>query len=91
MTLYLYRVGTAETVLTIQNVQSYTAEQVTALNEDGTMNFYSSLAEDCELSSRADCTETLRADYRAAHPMQETRINELEALVAELLYGGEGE
>ena len=35
--------------------------------------------------------ETLRADYRAAHPTQETRLEELEELVAALMFGGEGE
>ena len=43
------------------------------------------------ISSKADCSETLRADWRAAHPDDKTRIEELEALVAELLYGGEDE
>ena len=33
--------------------------------------------------------KTLRADYRAAHPTQETRLEELETLVAALLFGGE--
>ena len=44
-----------------------------------------------ELSGKADCSETLRADYRAAYPAQETRLEELEELVAALMFGGEGE
>ena len=51
---------------------------------------YRPLAEGYELSGKADCSETLRADYRAAHPTQETRLEELETLVAALLFGGEG-
>lgn len=47
------------------------------------------LAEDCELSGKADCSETLRADYRAANPDDKTRMDELETLMAELLYRGE--
>ena len=86
MTLYLYEIGTAKPVLTVENAQSYTADSVTAA--DGTV--YGPLAEGCELSGKADCSETLRADYRAAHPTQETRLEELETLVAALLFGGEG-
>ena len=85
MTLYLYRIGTEVPILTIENVQNYTADSVTAA--DGTV--YGPLAEDCELSGKADCSETLRADYRAAHPTQETRLEELEELVAALMFGGE--
>ena len=86
MTLYIYKIGTDQPVLTVENAQSYTADSVTAA--DGTV--YKPLAEDYELSGRADCSETLRADYRAAHPTQETRLEELETLVAALLFGGEG-
>ena len=83
MTLYLYKSGTAKPVLTVENAQSYTADSVMAA--DGTV--YGPLAEDCELSSVPECTETLRA----AHPTQETRLEELEELVAALMFGGEGE
>ena len=91
MTQYLYRIGTSVPVLTIENVQNYTADSVTALDEAGNSVVYAPLAEDCELSSKADCSETLRADWRAAHPIDKTRIEELEALLAELLFGGESE
>lgn len=91
MTLYLYRIGTEVPVLTIENVQNYTADSVTAKNAEGNPIVYSPLAADCELSSKADCSETLRAAWREANPDGETRIEELEALVAELLYGGEDE
>lgn len=87
MTLYFYEIGTNTPALTIENAQSYTADSVTA--EDGAV--YRPLAENYELSGKADCSETLRADYRAAHPTQETRLEELEELVAALLFGGEGE
>ena len=85
MTLYFYEIGTDQPVLTIENAQNYTADSMTAA--DGTV--YGPLAEGYELSSKADCSETLRADYRAAHPTQETRLEELEELVAALLFGGE--
>lgn len=91
MTRYLYRIGTSVPVLTIENVQNYTADSVTALDATGNSVVYAPLAEDCELSSKADCSETLRADWRAANPDDKTRIEELEALVAELLFGGESE
>ena len=87
MTLYVYKIGTNIPVLTVENAQSYTADSVTA--EDGAV--YKPLAEDYELSGKADCSETLRADYRAAYPTQETRLEELETIVAALLFGGEGE
>ena len=91
MTLHLYRIGTEVPILTIENVQNYTADSVTAKNAEGNPIVYSPLAADCELSSKADCSEALRADWHAAHPDDKTRIEELEALVAELLYGGEDE
>ena len=62
MILYLYKLGTNTPALTIKNARSYTADSVTA--EDGAV--YRPLAEDYELSGKADCSETLRADYRAA-------------------------
>lgn len=73
MTLYLYRIGTGIPVLTIENVQSYTAERVTALDEAGNSVVYAPLAEDCELSSKADCSEALRAAWRKS-PTQLDRI-----------------
>lgn len=89
MTLYLYKRGTSAPVLTIENVQGYTAERVTALDEAGNAVVYAPLAEDCELSSKADCSETLRAVWREINPDEGTRLDELEALVAGLLYGGD--
>ena len=68
MTLYLYKIGSSSLVLTIENVQGYTADSVTALKTDGSTVTYAPLAEDCELSSKADCSETLRAAWRTAHP-----------------------
>lgn len=85
MKLYLYKIGTTAPALTIENALCYTDHSVTA--EDGTV--YAPLAEDCELSSLPDCSETLRADWRAAHMSTEKRVEELESLVAELLFGGE--
>ena len=58
MTLYFYEIGTDQPVLTVENAQSYTADSVTAA--DGTV--YAPLAEGYELSGKADCSETLRAD-----------------------------
>ena len=84
MTLYLYRTGSNIPLLSIENAASYTAEQV--LEWDGTV--YGSFAEDCELSSRPDCSETLRAKWRKANPSQEDRVAELEGLVVGLLFGG---
>lgn len=91
MKLYLYRCGTRNPLLTIENVQGYTAERVTALDEEGNTVIYAPLAEDCELSSKADCSEMLRAAWRETNPDEKTRLDELEELVAALLYGGEGE
>lgn len=77
MTLYLYKTGTNAPVLTIENVQGYTADSVTALDEQGSTATYAPLAEDCELSGKADCSETLRAAWRAAHPAAEELTLEL--------------
>lgn len=73
MTLYLYRIGTEVPVLTIENVQNYTADSVTAKNAEGNPIVYSPLAADCELSSKADCSEALRAAWRKS-PTQLDRI-----------------
>lgn len=72
MTLYLYKTGTNVPVLTIENVQNYTSDSVTALETDGSTVTYAPLAENCELSSKADCSETLRAAWRTAHPESPT-------------------
>lgn len=85
MTLYLYRIGTAVPIFAIDNVKSYSENKV--VTEDGVV--YTPLAEDCELSSLPDCSETLRADWKRDNPSDETRMEELETLVAELLFGGE--
>ena len=82
MTVYLYKIGTNTPVLTIINVQSCTADSVTALGEDGGLRTYAPLAEDCELSSKADCSEALRAAWREANPDGETRIEELASSLA---------
>lgn len=73
MTLYLYRIGTNVPVLTVKNAQSYTADSVTA--EGGMV--YSPISADCELSSKPDCSETLRADWREKHSDSETLTLEL--------------
>lgn len=78
MTLYLYKIGTTVPVLTIENVQSYTADRVTAVDNQGNVVTYAPLAEDCELSGKADCSETLRKAYRA----KPTQIDRIEAQVA---------
>jgi len=85
MTLYLYKTGAKEPVMTIENAVSYTDNE--ARTEEGAV--YGPFAADCELSSKADCSETLRADWRRAHPSQEERMEELEALMAGLLFGGD--
>ena len=87
MILYVYKIGTDTPALTVENARNYTADSILAA--DGAV--YAPLAEGYELSGKADCSETLRADYRAAYPAQETRLEELEELVAALMFGGEGE
>lgn len=84
MTLYLYRVGEARPMLTLENVLSYTDKEV--LTADG--GIYAPVAADCELSAAPDCSGTLRADWRRENPSAEARIEGLEDLMAELLFGG---
>ena len=85
MTLYLYQIGANTPALTIENAVSYTADQV--VTEMGAV--LTPLSEGCELSATADCAGTLRADWRSLHPSDRSRIEELETLMAELLFGGE--
>lgn len=84
MDLFLYDTASGQRLLLIRDVQSYTADRVVAA--DGV---YGPLADGVEFSSLEDCSETLRADWRTANPSPETRIEELETLVASLLFGGE--
>lgn len=86
MTLYLYMTGESKPRLTLENVLSYTDSAVATAE-----GVYAPLAEDSELSETADCTGTLRAEWRETHPDQQTRLDELEALVAQLIFGGERE
>lgn len=67
MNLYLYKTGTSTPVLTIENAVSYTADQ--AVTEDG--GVYGPFAEDVELSSLPDCSETLRAQWRREHCLED--------------------
>lgn len=84
MDLYLYKTGAAAPLLTIENVTSHTADRV--VTADGAV--YGPFAADCELSQTPDCAGKLRADWRAANPTQERRIEDLEDLLAEMLFGG---
>lgn len=86
MTLYLYKIGTSTPEVTLENVVSYTADQV--VTREGC---YGPLADGYELSAAADCTGTLREDYRRENPSAETRLDQLEEVLAELLFGGEAE
>lgn len=86
MTLYLYRTGAQTPEQTLEQVASYTADQV--VTEDGTI--FGPLAEGYELSETADCAGTLRAAWRTANPSPEQRLEDLEDLMAELLFGGDG-
>ena len=85
MKLYLYDRASKQILAEVSGAKSYTDTQV--LSEDGCI--YAPLAANVELSSKADCSETLRADWAAAHPTQEERMGDMEELLAELLYGGE--
>ena len=76
MDLYIYKTGTKKTVLTIEDVISYTADKV--VTEEGVC---APFAEDVEFSSLPDCSETLRADWRRAHPSQEERLDALDKAV----------
>lgn len=67
MNLYLYKIGANVPVLTIEDVTSYTDNEVRTA--DGSV--YSPLAEDCELSSKPDCSEALRADWRRGHCLED--------------------
>ena len=86
MKLYLYDTASKAVVLELENVLSYTDSRV--VTAEGT---YGPLAEGYELSETADCAGTLRASWRQENPGAESRIDDLEALMAELLFGGEGE
>ena len=83
MTLYLYDTATKSTVMTLEQVRSYTDREV--VTADGV---YAPLAEGLELSSTQDCMETLRAGWRTAHPDMESRTAALESAVLALMMGG---
>lgn len=85
MTLYLYETAGKVPALELKDVRSYTDSRV--VTGDG---IYGPLAQGYELSADPDCTETLRADWRREHPTAEARLEDLEALMADLLFGGDG-
>lgn len=87
MTLYLYKAGEGAPALVIENAASYTDSQ--AVTEDGTV--YGPFAEGVELSSLPDCSEALRARWRADHPSGEERRMAIDAAlyVARLSLCGE--
>ena len=84
MTLYLYKTGTNVPVMMLEDVLSYTADRV--VTEKGV---YAPLAGDCELSATPDCAGTLRADWREKNPPAEKRLEEVEDVLAQILFGGE--
>ena len=87
--MYLYRLGETTPLLEIKDVAELHGRRrdVTRIRRD-----LRAAGGGLRVVLRAGtATETLRADYRAAHPTQETRLEELEELVAALLFGGEGE
>ena len=81
MDLYLYKIGSSVPVLTIENVVSYTDNEIRTA--DGSA--YSPLAEDCELSSLPDCSEALREKWRAGQMVQLTAEPPLEAICPEIV------
>ncbi|MBE6995181.1 MAG: hypothetical protein E7429_00380 [Ruminococcaceae bacterium] len=86
MNLYLYNTETRQVVTEMQDVLSYTDSRVVTAN-----GVFAPLAPWTELSSRADCSETLRADWKNENPSPADRMAELEDLLAELIYGGDAE
>lgn len=86
MKLYGYDRDTKEILMELDGVTGWTDNSVTT--EDAV---YSPLADNLELSETPDCAGTLRADYRGANPAAEQRLEDLESLMAELLFGGDGE
>ena len=85
MELYLYDTVADEVRMKLEDVASYSADQIRLKN--GAV--YGPLAENLEMSATPDCAGTLRADWRRDNPNTETRLEELEALLAEILFGGE--
>lgn len=67
MDLYLYKTGNMVPVLTIENVVSYTDDR--AETEAGAV--YGPFDPSCEMSSLPDCSETLRADWRREHCLED--------------------
>ncbi len=63
MDLYLYKIGKAKPVMTIEDVTWYTDSE--ARTKEGTI--YGPFAPDVELSRLPDCSETLRSDWRRAN------------------------
>ena len=84
MKLYLYDTATKAVMLELENVLSYSDREIVTAER-----LYSPLADGVELSSTADCAETLRADWKQNYPAPEERIEELETLMAEILFGGD--
>ena len=86
MKLYAYDRETKELLMELDGVTGWTDTSITTQS-----GVYSPLMENLELSETADCAGTLRADYRSANPSADRRLEDLETLMAELLFGGDRE
>lgn len=84
MKLYLYDTESKRVLMELEDVISYSDNQV--ITKKGRV---SPLADYCELSAVPDCSETLRAAWRRNEPSDKERLDEIEYLLAKLLFGGE--
>ena len=73
MELYIYNAKDKTIIARVERVLSYTDSEI--VTEDGV---YSPLSEGIELSATADCSGTLRADWRRNNPTAESRMEALE-------------
>ena len=84
MTLYLYNIGETVPRIIIEHVSAYSTDRI--ITEEG--ETFGPLAEDVEFSATPDCSGTLRAEWSMNHPTMKVRLEEVEALLAGLLFGG---
>ena len=84
MELYLYHRETGMLINKLEHVLSYTDRRVVTAE-----GVYEPLDEAVELSTLPDCSEALRKAWQQLYPSAETRLDELELLMAQLLFGGD--
>ena len=83
-TLYLYNKYNKELLLTVEGTMC-SADRIIDSQDGGTIGF----GDEVEVSSLPDLSEELRKQYREDNPTPEDRLELVEEIMAQILFGGD--